>query len=325
MPNRPTPTTVTLAHSADADDVFMWWPITGKVDPADPDRVLSPPAIDTGGLRFRSIPADISQLNKRAIATGDLDITAISFAAYAQCADRYVLSSVGSSFGVDFGPKLVCRAERGDVRLESLRAKAGADRKPRISVPGLQTSAFLTLSMLLGAGTFEAVEVPFDRVAELVIDGRVDAGLLIHEAQFTYESQGLRLLEDLGKAWMRKTGLPMPLGANAVNRGLDTRLGPGGVQRVVTLMHRSLQYALAHRSESLDYARGFSPLKDDATLDAYVGRYVNAFTTDARGEGMSAVRLLIEEGVKLGLFGSPGQVEMVGPAGNETVHNPIAS
>ncbi|MBL0870832.1 MAG: ABC transporter substrate-binding protein [Phycisphaerales bacterium] len=301
---------LTLAHSADADDVFMWWPITGLIDPNDYTRVLRPPVIDTGRFRFRALPEDIAVLNRRAESTADLEITAISFAAAARVADRYAVTSCGSSFGIGFGPKLVAPVSFPSQTLEQL-----AQRKPRIAVPGLETSAYLALSLILGRSGFVAVPMPFDRIARSVVEGVTDLGLLIHEAQITYASMGLKLVADVGAWWTSRTDLPMPLGANAIRLNLEDRFGPGTLVELTRTLKASLDHALKHREQSRDYARGFSPLKGDAELETYLNMYVNEYTVEARPKGLQAVRRLIREGVEQGICPDRGEIRMIGPDG----------
>lgn len=305
--SRPKPR-LTLAHSADADDVFMWWPITGKVDAADASRVIEPPAIDTGVFGYRALPADIQQLNLRAVTTADLEITAISYAAYAHCAGEYIITSCGSSFGDGYGPKLVAPLSLAGVSLADVRKQ-----RWRIAVPGVHTTAFLVLSVLLGRDGFVPVELPFDRVIDAVAEGRVDAGLVIHEGQLMFGDRGLGLIADMGAWWKEQTGLPLPLGANAVSRRLEDRFGPGTLKRVVTTLRQSLDYALAHRAESLAYAMTFSPLKSDGELNRYIDMYVNRWTVDAGVEGIEAVQLLLRRGADMGLLPDPGPVQMLVP------------
>ncbi|MBX9736029.1 MAG: ABC transporter substrate-binding protein [Phycisphaerales bacterium] len=311
MADRPV---LTLAHSADADDVFMWWPITGKVDPSDPSRVLAPPVIDTGRFEFRSLPEDIQNLNRRAIEKADLDITAMSFACFAQAHAKYVLTACGSSFGDGFGPKLVCRADDDRWTTASVRAAAQSSDGPVICVPGLQTSAYMTLSIMLGARPSRPMARAFDTIASSVVSGEADLGVLIHEAQITFAEQGLRLVQDLGVWWQAETGLPLPLGANAILRDLDARFGAGSVREVTTTLRRSIDYALAHRAESLECARGFSPLKSDAELEEYVSMYVNGLTVDAGQRGREAIQRLLEGGAMLGMIPAVPVVELSTPA-----------
>ncbi len=317
------PITLTLAHSADADDVFMWWPITGKIDPKPgPDgthAVVTPPVLDTSPLRFVAVPEDIQALNARAKKTGDLDITAISFHAFPAVASRYLLSACGWSMGEGFGPKLVTRAASGATApsLAAWREAVRADRcVPRIAVPGMQTTAFLVLSLMLrhadGTPGFEPVPMRFDTILDAVAYGAVDAGLLIHEAQIDYERRGVSPLADLGAWWGESTGgLPLPLGANVVRRDLDTRFGPGTLARVGSLLRQSIEYALAHRDEGLAYARTFSPPIGDADLDRYVRMYVSPLTVDPRPRGLDAVRTLFSRGAAAGLCPVVGMIDLV--------------
>jgi 1,4-dihydroxy-6-naphthoate synthase len=307
--------TLTLAHSADADDVFMWWPITGKVDPAAPHRVLEPPPLRIPGWRFTALPEDIQVLNRRAIERADLDITAISFSTYARVADRYALAFCGSSFGMACGPRLVVRADHPAHRMEDLLRPG--DRAPiRVAVPGVNTSAYLLLCAMLPRGSFEPVEQRFDRIIDAVAGGNCDAGVLIHEAQLTYERAGLRLLADLGDWWYRVTGLSVPLGANAIRRDLEVEHGAGTLQRLAGVLRQSIDYALSRRAESLAYARTFSPLKSEAELDRYVSMYVNPMTLDARGDGLLALAELYRRTVELRDPHRGGELpplDMVGP------------
>ena len=311
MTNRPV---LTLAHSADADDVFMWWPITGKVDPADPSRMLLPPAIETGRFAYRSLPEDIQALNTRAMLSGDLEITAISMATYAHVASRYALTACGSSFGEGYGPKLVTRAGRADVTLDWLRSRGGGrggGGSARIAVPGLNTSAYLVLCILLGRSDFEPVPMRFDSIVEAMAGGQVDAGVLIHEAQITFADAGLRLLQDLGAWWGQHTSLPMPLGGNAVSRDLDRRFGPGAIADVVATLNRSLRHALENREESLAYAETFSPLKTRPELERYIGMYVSDLTIDAGERGRRAIAELLERAASIGVCPQVGDLVLL--------------
>jgi 1,4-dihydroxy-6-naphthoate synthase len=298
--------TLTLAHSADADDVFMWWPITGKVSASAPHGVIAPACIDTRGWTFRALPADIQDLNKRAIETGDLDITAVSFSTYPHIRTRYALTSCGSSFGKGYGPKLVAKPSRAFASPADLQGL-------RIAVPGLNTSAYLTLSALVGARRFTPVPTPFDRIIERVMSDEVDAGVVIHEGQLMFARAGLTLVADLGAWWTQQRGMPLPLGANAVRRDLDERFGPGSLRTVVGLLRASIDYAMAHRDEALEYAGTFSPLKERAELDRYVSMYVNDLTVEAGSAGASAVRALLAEGEANGVLPEVGVFEFVSP------------
>ncbi len=308
----------------------MWWPICGKIDPAEPSRLLAPPALDTGRFRFVAVPEDIQALNARAVATGDLDITAVSIHAYPTIARRYALTACGWSFGDGFGPKLVVPFASGWT-VDSLKAPGA--RRARIAVPGLQTTAFLVLSMLLGPG-FEPAPMRFDQIIPALLRGEVDAGVLIHESQIDFERSGLRALIDLGAWWKQTRELPLPLGGNVVRRDLDERFGRGTLAAVAGmgpvggvggggvvggvgpdsggLLVKSIRYALAHRAESLAYARTFSPPISDADLDRYVAMYVSDLTVDARPLGKRAAETLFQQAAKLGLGPDPGLIDFAG-------------
>jgi 1,4-dihydroxy-6-naphthoate synthase len=295
--------TLTLAHSADADDVFMWWPITGMIDPRQPERLLSPPELDTAPLAYRAIPEDIQVLNRRAIERGDLDITAVSMHCAALVKDRYVLTRCGWSLGDDWGPKLVVARDEFS-RPEQLLAR-------RVAVPGLQTTAFMVLSLMLGPGRFQPVPMRFDEIVPAVREGRVDAGVLIHERQLDFQRAGLRALADLGVWWKHDTGLPLPLGANVIRRDLDARLGPGTLANVAATLRRSIEHALANRQRALAYARTFSPDLTDDELDRYVRIYVSPLTVDCGELGLRAVQTLLTRAHRAGLGPDPGTVSAV--------------
>lgn len=279
---------LTLAHSPDPDDVFMWWPITGKIDARDHDRVVEPPVLDTGRFSFKALPADIDVLNRRAIERGDLDITAISVFAWAKVADRYALTSCGGSFGEGYGPKVVTR---GDTDL----------RGRLIAVPGVRTTAFLLLTLALGADAFRHVEMPFDRILDAVAGGQADAGLLIHQSQLTFADRGLTQVLDLGAWWLAHTGLPLPLGANAMRRDLEELHGPGTLRELTRLLDRSIAHALANRDESTRYAMAFAPEINRAQADRYIEMYVSGLTVDARPRGEQAIARVLAEAARTGM------------------------
>lgn len=320
---------LTLAHSPDPDDVFMWWPVTGMIDPRDPDRVVSPPEIDTGRFRFRAIPADIAVLNKRAAESGDLDITALSMFAWAHVRERYLLTSFGASMGYGYGPKVVGRApaasrlaspvcyadEPGAAATDGLSALLAPGAL--VAVPGVRTTAFLLLSMMLGEhrSRLHYVEMPFDHILDAVAGGErgVTHGLLIHQSQLTFAEQGMTEVADTGEWWLRETGLPLPLGGNAVRSDLDARLGPGTTQEVVDLLDRSIRYGLDQRARSLRYAMQFAPEITLAQADRYIDMYVSDLTLDAGEAGAAAVQRLLDEAAKLGMCPPIGRVEMLRP------------
>lgn len=313
---------LTLAHSGDPDDVYMWWPLTGVVLP---DGTRAPgaaglPRIDTGRFRFRAVPGDISEFNRLAAGSAPYDITALSLRAAADVSDRYVLSRCGSSFGDGYGPKIVCRAANPALRsVDELKLPT-----IRIAVPGLRTSAFLTMGLMLGAEAVRDrarfVELPFDKIIPAVVEGRVDAGLVIHEGQVTFADAGLRQIADVGEWWGRARGLPLPLGMNAMKRDLDVRYGAGTLREVSQLLDRSLAYAHEHRNESIDATMPFAilnaassgtPAPSREKVIGYVNMYVNNYTKDMGEKGRIAVHRLLSEGAALGLCAGPDGVEVI--------------
>lgn len=316
------PVTLTLAHSPDADDAFMWWPLTGKIHPRDRDKrgVAEPvtaPILDTGRFRFLAVPADIEALNRRAVDAGDLDITALSMHTYPYVKDRYILTACGASVGDGYGPKLVCRQELIDCRgaagiLDGLRAG-----ELSLAIPGKRTTAFLTLSLMLDhrESSVSVIEMPFDRVIPAVADGVAHAGLLIHDAQLTFRNAGLAQVVDLGEWWKTDTsGLPLPLGANAVRRDLDARYGPGTSRDVATLLEASVHTSLEKRAESLDYVAAFAPGTTPEQVDRYINMYVTPLTVNAGERGLAAIRLLFSRGARAGLCPDAGAISLLAGA-----------
>ncbi|MCC7389356.1 MAG: hypothetical protein IT431_11360 [Phycisphaerales bacterium] len=304
--------TITLAHSPDADDLVMWWPLTGMSGPdgSPLPGALGEPAIDTRGFVFRTLGADIQALNQRAEERGDLDVTAISAYTYPFVAERYRITSCGGSFGDGYGPKVVVKQGSSIMCDGCLRGK-----KPRFAVPGDRTTAFLVLSIVLGQ-PFEYGVVPFQDVAGAVARGEAGAGLLIHEAQLTYQSMGLREVLDLGAWWKQKTGLPLPLGLNVVSRGLDARHGEGTIETVAGLLAESVRYARAHPAECRRYLSdrvGDRPeWADDALVERYLGMYVNDLTADMGDVGRRSLERLYAEAAASGMAPEVGAVDLVG-------------
>ena len=275
--------TIRLAHSPDADDAFMFW-------------ALAAGRIDTPGRRYVHELGDIESLNRRALA-GELDVTAVSLHAYAYLATRYALLAHGASFGDRYGPRVVARAPRpSDPRAALGRSDV------RVAVPGELTTAFLTLKLL--QPTVHHVVVRFDEIEDYVAAGRADAGLLIHEGQLTYADRGLHLWIDLGAWWHEETGLPLPLGGNAVRRDL----GPALMQAVARDLKASIEYGLAHRAEALAHAKAYARGLDDARVDRFVEMYVNAYTVDYGVTGRRAVSELLGRAHRAGLV--PGAVDV---------------
>jgi 5,8-dihydroxy-2-naphthoate synthase len=273
---------ITVGHSPDPDDAFMFY-------------ALAHDKLDTGELAFRHELQDIETLNRRALK-GELEVTAVSIHAYAYLLDKYALLPSGCSMGDRYGPMVVARRP---MKLEELR---GA----RIAVPGTLTTAFLALRLLLPEGfTYEVV--PFDRIIAEVAGGRYDAGLIIHEGQLTFQNQGLHLVADLGVWWQEKTGLPLPLGGNAVRRDL----GAETIRQISRLLKESIRYALEHRQDALSYALQYARDMDRSLADRFVGMYVNEWTLDYGERGREAVQRLLSEGHKAGVIPRSVAVEFV--------------
>jgi 1,4-dihydroxy-6-naphthoate synthase len=243
--------------------------------------------LDTGPYEFVHELVDIETLNRRAFH-GELELTAVSVHAYAYLNDVYALCNCGASMGDKYGPILVENNETADGRRQT------AAEKIRIAIPGELTTAFLTLKLYLAQEqrtNVEFVKVPFDQILEAVKAKQYDAGLIIHEGQLTFEREGLKLIADLGVWWQQKTGLPLPLGANAIRRDLPGQT----ISDVVRLLHGSIKYALEHRGEALDYALGFGRGLQRSDADKFVGMYVNDWTLDFGDVGRRAVRELLQQ------------------------------
>jgi len=273
---------ITVGHSPDPDDAFMFY-------------ALAHDKIDTGNLQFRHELQDIETLNRRALR-GELEVTAISIHAYAFLLDKYALLPSGCSMGDRYGPMVVARQS---LTLEELA-------RARIAVPGTMTTAYLALRLLLPRGFFYEV-VPFDQILGAVAEGRYDAGLIIHEGQLTFQNQGLHLVVDLGVWWQQQTGLPLPLGGNAVRRDL----GPDTIRQISRLLKESIRYGLDHRDEALAYALKYARDMDKALADRFVGMYVNDWTLDYGPRGREAVRRLLADGHRAGVIPAPVAVEFV--------------
>jgi 1,4-dihydroxy-6-naphthoate synthase len=274
---------IRLAHSPDPDDAFMFYG-------------LSSGGVDPGPYAFEHILSDIQTLNEKAMQ-GVYEMTAISIHAYPHVADKYRLTACGSSMGDNYGPMVVTRAP---TTVEQLRGRT-------IAVPGLMTTAYLALQLLLGKGAFRPKVVMFDQIPDAVAGGDADAGLLIHEGQLTFESHGLKLVVDLGRWWMERTGLPLPLGGNVVRRDLGERV----CGEITGIMKSSIRYSLEHREEAVRYALRFGRGLDERLADQFVGMYVNEWTLDYGPRGREAVRRLLAEGAEAGLVPDPGPLDFV--------------
>ncbi len=250
--------------------------------------------IPSNNLKFRHVLEDIETLNQKALVE-TYDITAISFHAYAYLADRYLLLPCGASFGDRYGPVVVSRGRLARSKLA----------KKRVAVPGRLTTACLVLRIL--EPNVELVETRFDKILETVASGHADAGVVIHEGQLTYSSNGLSKVMDLGEVWHRETGLPLPLGGSAIRRSL----APHVSREAVRLVGESIRYGLAHREEALAYAIQFGRGMDTATADRFVSMYVNEWTLDFGERGRKAVQVLFDRGFEAGVLPRKVRAEFV--------------
>ena len=360
---------LTLAHSPDADDMVMFWPLTGmrRADGSAFEGGLGKPAIDTGGFEFRTVARDVEELNRGAmVAAGvadatdnspdpfrplddsrtppphageeadphpsplpadgerEYDITAISAATYPFVKDVFAITACGGSFGEGYGPKVVVRAGDKRTHIDELR---GA----RVAVPGTRTTAFMTMSLMLGeaaqpdaepSGTarsavppFEPVPMLFSEIPDAVSRGDVDAGLLIHEAQLMLDRHGLVEVADVGAWWHDHTGLALPLGLNVIRRDLDERFGAGTVGRVSGLLQDSIRHAREHAKESrlflLEHAGDREEWKDEGLVEMYLSMYVSEMTVDMGRSGRTALRRLYDDAAAAGLCPAVGEIDVV--------------
>lgn len=270
---------ITIAHSPDSDDAFMFYALVNN-------------KINTGDIEFLNVLSDIETLNRKAFESV-YDVTAISFHAYAYISDRYILLPCGASMGIGYGPIVVAKREIPPSELKNLT----------IGVPGTLTSAFLILKIFEPNVNYKVIQ--FDKIIDSVLNGEVDAGLLIHEGQLTYSNSGLVKIIDFGKWWFEQTGLPLPLGGNAIKRELGDKL----IKQVAKYLYESIKYALQNRNEALGYALKFARDMDDKLADKFVGMYVNELTLDYGEEGRKAVQLFLDMGYERGLIPHKVKVE----------------
>jgi 5,8-dihydroxy-2-naphthoate synthase len=276
---------IRVAHSPDSDDAFMFY-------------ALAEGKIDTGDLRYVHELSDIESLNQRA-RQAELEVTAVSIHAYAYLWRGYALLGSGSSMGDGYGPRLVAtRARPSDPR--------AAIRGLRVGVPGKLTTAYLALRLY--QPDVVAVVIPFDQIEDAVHRGDVDVGLLIHEGQLTYADTGLHLWADLGAWWLGDTGLPLPLGGNAVRRNL----GRAVIDQIARDLRASIVYALEHRAPALAHAKQFNRGIGDERTDTFVGMYVNDWTVDYGPRGREAVQTLLDRGHAAGIIPERVAVEFIG-------------
>ena len=274
--------TIRVAHSPDSDDAFMFY-------------ALATDKIDTEGLTFVHELQDIETLNRRAL-NAELEVTAVSIHAYAYLADNYALLPHGASMGEGYGPRLVAR--------EPFTLADIGERT--IAIPGMLTSAYLALRMLLPDARTEVV--PFDQIIEHVAAGKSDVGLIIHESQITYADEGMHLIADLGEWWAGETGgLPLPLGGNVVRRDLGEEL----TKRVSRVLRNSIAYGLEHRAAALQHAGQYGRGLDVSQTDEFVGMYVNQRTLDYGPDGRRAVQLFLDRGFEQGLIPHRVDVQFV--------------
>jgi 1,4-dihydroxy-6-naphthoate synthase len=263
---------VSLAHSPDSDDAFMFYGLAAGFVTAE-------------GLEVVHTLADIETLNRQAMS-GRHEVTAISFHAYPHVADKYALMPCGASIGDGYGPLLVARRPLDDARIAGLT----------VAVPGTLTTAYLALRLF--AGDVRTRVVPFDLILDEVREGRADLGLVIHEGQLTFGAQGLVKVADLGAWWRGETGLPLPLGGNAVRRDL----GPDTIAKLTRLVRDSVRYALEHREAALDHALRFARGMERSVADRFVGMWVNEMTVDCGERGRRAVQALLDRGHSAGVI-----------------------
>ncbi len=273
---------VRIGFSADPDDAFMFWGLASGT-------------VDTRGFEFEPVSEDIQTLNEWSLE-GRLEVTAISLATYPLVQDRYLLLPHGASMGAGYGPVVVARDK---LSLDELRAE-------EIVVPGKLTTAFLVLKMVLG-GAFPCRVLPFDRILPEVASGAARAGLLIHEGQLTYLDAGLAKCLDLGEWWLLETGLPLPLGVNVIRRDL----GSDAVRELSAVLAESIDAALAHRDEALEFALGFGRGLDGDRGGRFIDMYVNELTRDYGDEGRQAVRELLARAEAVGAYDEPVRVQFV--------------
>jgi len=273
--------TITIAHSPDSDDAFMFYGLASE-------KVRVP------GLRFEHTLCDIETLNRRALE-GHYDVTAISFHAYPYVQQKYALLSSGGSVGEGYGPMIVARQPVSPQEIGN----------HLLAVPGTMTTAYLALKLFNPAARTEVV--PFDQIIPQVLAGKYEAGLIIHEGQLTFSRSGLHCVLDLGQWWREQTGLPLPLGGNAIRRDLGRELIATAGQAIKA----SIQYGLDHRAEALAHAMQYARDLDPALANRFVGMYVNQRTLDYGDDGRRAIRLLLDKGYQAGIINHKPRVEFV--------------
>jgi 1,4-dihydroxy-6-naphthoate synthase len=293
------PTHLTLGHSPDPDDAFMFY-------------ALAEGKIDTGVWRFEHILQDIQTLNERA-TRGELHISAISIHAYAYVLDKYALLPCGASMGDGYGPMLVAPTRDGLSDSPRLGEVRDWLKTKRIAIPGEMTSAYLALQLAMvddtnPKGACNTIVVPFDEIFDAVKSGRADVGLIIHEGQLTYAHENLHLILDLGVWWKIKTGgLPLPLGGNVIRKDL----APAERSAINKILYESIRYGLEHRSAGVAHAMPLARGLDTALADQFIGMYVNELTLDYGERGRQAIREFLGQAHRAGLIPAPVELEFV--------------
>jgi 1,4-dihydroxy-6-naphthoate synthase len=285
---------ITLAHSPDPDDAFMWWPL------ADVDG--SGPSIEVGEWEFELVMRDIESLNVDS-EQGLYDITAISIAQYPRVADQYDLTACGASLGDGYGPKLIAR--------ESCSVESLFETNPLIAVPGDRTTALATLKILAGKRQMQWTSVDFAKIMDAVNEKQFDAGVVIHEGQLSFADHGLHEICDFGKWWKKRTGFLLPLGGNAIRRDFDERYGAGSKQKLVNLLKRSIEHSMANREQSLKWASKWGRGIDMQSIDRFVDMYVNNWTLDFGNSGKEALKKFLSEAASVGAIPEVNEIEFV--------------
>lgn len=270
---------ITLGHSPDPDDAFMFY-------------ALATDSLDTGDLSFRHIIEDIETLNRRALQA-ELDVTAISIHTYAYVLENYALLTSGASMGDNYGPLIIAKTP---MTVDEVKSKT-------IAIPGEMTTAALVLRLCLGE--VKTKVIPFDKIMDAVESGEVEAGLLIHEGQLTYAARGFHKVIDMGEWWMQETGLPLPLGGNAIRKSL----GEATIRRISDLLRQSIEHGLANRQVAVRHSMKYGRGMEESLTDQFVGMYVNDYTIDYGDKGREAVRLLLQRAHEAGIIPSPVQLE----------------
>jgi 1,4-dihydroxy-6-naphthoate synthase len=275
--------TITIAHSPDSDDAFMFYGLAAE-------------KLDTKGFTIKQVLKDIQSLNVDAI-NGVYEVSAISFAAYPEVCDKYALMPCGASMGLNYGPMVVAREPMTAEQLSNVK----------LAIPGKLTTAYLAMRLFQPILN-NVVVIPFDKILDAVKSGEVDAGLIIHEGQLTYSQEGLHKIVDLGEWWYQLTnGLPLPLGGNIVRKDL----GEQNMKVVTKLLQDGIKYSLAHRTEALEYAMQFARELRKEQADKFVGMYVNDLTVDYGENGREALRSLFKMAFEKGIIDREIKVEFV--------------